>query len=74
MPAGFEVEGGLVIHDQYIYNECLRGLDGGVASLKLDKGVRGVWDRYQDYNAGSASAPAPTVPVLYPMNCEDLNP
>jgi hypothetical protein len=74
VPAGFEVEGGLVIHDQYIYNDCLRGLDGGVAGLKLDRGVRGVWDRYQDFNAGSASAPAPTVPVLYPMNCSDLNP
>jgi hypothetical protein len=69
---GFEVTGGLWVDDSFIYKSCIQPLDGGV--LNLPNGIRGVWDRYQDYYAGTAANPAPTVPVLYPTSCADLMP
>jgi hypothetical protein len=69
---GFAVTGGLWVDDSFIYKSCIAPLDGGV--LHLPTGIRGVWDRYQDYYAGSAANPAPTVPVLFPMSCADLMP
>jgi len=72
-PEGFAVTGGLVVNDQNVYSSCMKQADGGVLST-FPNGIRGVWDRYQDFNAGSADSPAPTVPVLYPITCADLNP
>ncbi len=72
-PQGFEVTGGLVVDDNMVYTECIKPqvADGGtVSGLDLSKGIRGVWDGYQDFN-GTATSPTP---VLYPMNCGDLNP
>lgn len=71
---GFEVTGGLLVDDAFVYYDCLRGLDGGVGSVKMGNGIRGVWDHYQDFSAGSSSNPAPTVPVLFPTSCSDLSP
>jgi hypothetical protein len=69
---GFEINGSLWVDDTFIYKDCIAPLDGGV--LNLPTGIRGVWDRYQDYYAGTTANPAPTVPVLYPMSCADLMP
>jgi hypothetical protein len=71
-PEGFEISGGLWVDDSFIYHDCIQPLDGGLPSLS--RGIRGVWDRYQDFYAGSAQNPAPTVPVLFPMSCADLSP
>jgi hypothetical protein len=71
-PEGFSVTGGLWVDDSLVYRSCIAPLDGGV--LVLPNGIRGVWDRYQDYYAGSSANPAPTVPVLYPLECADLMP
>lgn len=71
-PRGFAVTGGLLVDDSQVYYNCLKTLDGGVASLDLPNGITGVWDRYQNYNAGTAQHPAPTVPVLTPMKCTDI--
>jgi hypothetical protein len=65
---GFEVTGGIWVDDTFIYRNCLS--DAGV---NLSNGIRGVWDRYQDYYSGTAMSPAPTVPVLYPMSCSDVS-
>jgi hypothetical protein len=73
-PTGFEVSGGVRVNDSHVYYDCIKSLDGGVGALDLSNGIRGVWDRYQDFNGGTSQNPAPTVPVLYPMNCADLNP
>ena len=73
-PAGFKITGDVLVNDTYVYYDCIKPLQGGVGGLSFPNGIRGVWDRYQDYWAGSAQERAPTVPVLYPMSCEDLNP
>jgi hypothetical protein len=71
-PEGFAVTGDIWVDDSIVYHDCIKPLDGGTAALNLSNGISGVWDRYQDYNAGSASSPAPTVPVLVPTSCKDL--
>jgi hypothetical protein len=73
-PAGFEVTGGMLVDDTYVYFDCIKGLDGGVGALDLSHGIRGVWDRYQDFGAGTSQNPAPVQPALFPMNCDDLHP
>ena len=73
-PQGYEVTGGLIVDDNMVYHDCIKTLDGGVAGIDMSHGVRGVWDGYQDYNAGTKTNPAPTVQVLYPMTCGDLTP
>src|SRR5207244_1552424 len=51
-PEGFEITGGLWVDDSYVYRDCIAPLDGGVPNLA--RGIRGVWDRYQDFYAGTA--------------------
>lgn len=73
-PQGFGVaigDGGeLWVEDGYIYDTCLKTLDGGVADIS--GGIQGVWDRYQDYYGGTEANPAPTYSVLIPFYCSDL--
>jgi hypothetical protein len=69
-PKGFEVTGGLWIDDNFVYKNCIAPLDGGM--LNLQSGIKGVWDRYQDFYAGTSMNPAPAVPVLFPTTCADL--
>ncbi|MBI2376183.1 MAG: hypothetical protein HYV07_19475 [Deltaproteobacteria bacterium] len=73
-PQGFEVTSRVMINDTFVYRECISALPGGVLDLDLSRGIRGVWAQYQDYFAGSPSAPAPLVPVIYPTSCTDLAP
>jgi hypothetical protein len=72
VPEGFEITGGVWVDDSNVYYDCIKPLDGGVNGLSLPNGVKGVWDRYQDYYAGTAQNPAPIVPVLVPLTCSDL--
>ena len=80
-PEGFEVTGGIWVDDSDIYASCHSSwnLPAGCSSTTtpchpaMTNGVTGVWDRYQDYYSGSASNPAPVVPVLIPMSCADVN-
>jgi hypothetical protein len=69
---GFEVTGGLWVDDTNVWYDCIRPLDGG--TLDLTNGIRGVWDGYEDFNGGTSSHPAATVPVLVPLTCADLSP
>ncbi len=71
-PRGFEITGGIWVDDTIIYHDCIKplALDGG--AVPLPNGVRGVWDRYQDYYGGTAASPAPVLPVLVPMTCADV--
>jgi len=72
-PAGFEVTGGFMVNNGYVYQSCIRSLDGGNAALDLSTGITGVFDVYQDFYAGTAQDPAPQQRVLYPHGCGDVN-
>jgi hypothetical protein len=65
--AGFELSNGVWVDYSLIYNDCIAPLpaDAGIA---LPNGIRGFWDRYHDFYQPLA----PTVPVLFPMTCADL--
>jgi hypothetical protein len=69
-PEGFSVTNNIWVDDSNIYTACIKKLDGGLPNLS--SGIKGVWDQYQDYYAGSAMNPAPHVPVLFPMTCSDI--
>jgi hypothetical protein len=74
---GFELNNGVWVDDSIVYYDCIRTLpvDGGIP---LPNGVRGVWDRYNDFYGSvrdpdsGVYTPAPTVPVLVPLTCADL--
>lgn len=70
-PRGFEITGGIWVDDDRVFAACIRGLDGG---LTLPNGIRGVWERYNDFYGGTAQNPQPTYPVLKPLDCADLSP
>lgn len=71
--AGFEVTGGFMVNNGYVYQSCIKGLDGGNSALDLSTGITGVFDVYQDFYAGTAADPAPQQKVLYPHVCSDVN-
>lgn len=64
---GFEITGGIWVSDDAIYAACLKSLDGGTPNLQ--NGIRGVWEKYQDFYGEKV-----TYPVLKPLSCDDLNP
>lgn len=65
---GFEVTGGMYVYDGYLRGTGCLQPDGG---LTLPHGISGVWDRYQTDEQVDAGE---TTPVLYLMNCTDLDP
>jgi len=76
-PEGFELSNGVWVNDSIIYYDCIKGLPAD-AGIPLPNGIRGVWDRYNDFYGGTYDpdsgtyTDAPTVPVLTPMTCADI--
>jgi hypothetical protein len=73
---GFQLNNGVWVDDSIVYYDCIKPLAAD-AGIPLPNGIRGVWDRYNDFygetgNADSGFMPAPTYPVLIPMTCADL--
>jgi hypothetical protein len=74
--AGFQLSNGVWVNDSIIYHDCIKPL-GADAGIPLPNGIKGFWDRYQDFY-GSTRLPdggyqnAPVLPVLVPMTCADL--
>jgi hypothetical protein len=72
-PLGFSING-VWVDDDNVYTNCIKPkLDGGTImnTITFPNGIQGMWDRYSDYYS---SQNPPTVPVLVPMNCNDLTP
>ncbi len=69
---GFQLSNGVWVDDTYVYHDCIKPLgDAGITSLP--NGIKGMWDRYQDYYGYNPDGGySPTVPVLIPMTCADL--
>jgi hypothetical protein len=67
---GFEITGGIWVDDDAIYAACIKTLPDGTPDLT--NGIRGVWERYNDFYGGTAANPAPTYSVLKPLNCDDI--
>lgn len=72
VPQGFEVVGGLWVSNTHVRIDCLRGMDGGLPNL--ENGIRGVWDRHQNFNgdSGTPGMRPGLIGVLFPTSCKDL--